>query len=103
MPDLTAVRKRTRPDTSKLSGEPLAIHEAAIFQNAVGQQEAIGADEIDLRTGRHASKQLAENTCRGALAYGNTSGEANDIGNPGVRVSEEVRRGVEEVLTGDEI
>ncbi len=48
--------------------EPLAAHQAALFQHLVGIEEAVGGDQLHPRMFRPALQQGLQNTGRGAFA-----------------------------------
>ncbi len=70
--------------------EPLAAHQAALFQHLVGVEKAVGGDQLHPRVLRPALQQRLHDARRGALAACHTAGDADDVGALAARLTEEL-------------
>ena len=59
-------------------GEALAVQDPAGLEHAVGQQEAIGGDQLDPRMVRPAAEQGLEHAGGGGLAHRHRTGDPDD-------------------------
>ena len=62
-------------------GEALAVHNAALFEHAVGIQEAVGGDEPHLWMVGPTRQQRLQDSGERALAHSHAAGHADDIRN----------------------
>ena len=73
-------------------GEALALQESPALELGVGEEEAVGRHELDLRRVGPAREHLAQDAGGRRLADGHGSGHADDEGRPGRALAEEVAR-----------
>ena len=78
--------------------EPLAGHQAALLEDGVGVEEAVGGDEVDVRMVRPARQQRLQDAGERALADGDAAGHADHVGHPWRHRPEERRRHTGQVL-----
>ena len=79
-------------------GEALAVHDAALLEDPVGVQEAIGGDEVDLRMVGPACEQFLEDAGEGALADGDAPGHTDHEGHLRGERAQEGGAGLVQVL-----
>ena len=61
-------------------GEALAGHEPALLEDPVGQEEAVGGDQVHPRRVRESGEQMGDEAGRRRLADGDRSGHRDDEG-----------------------
>jgi len=83
--------------------KPLAVHDAALDQDLVREDEAVGGDEIHLRMVGPAREQGPQDARGGALPHRHAAGDAYDEGHVGRGVSEEGVGHQPELLGGRDI
>ena len=84
--------------------EALALHQAAPLELGIGQEEAVGGDELDLGRVGPAREQRLEHARRGRLADGDRAGDADDVGDLDLGLGhQEALRRLEQPLRGRDI
>ena len=73
--------------------ESLAVHQSAGFQVLGGVQKAVGGDQVHAWAGLPSLQQHLEHAGGGGLAHGHGATHADDVGNLGILLTEEDRRG----------
>jgi len=84
-------------------GEALAVHNAAVFEHAVGVQEAVGCDEPHLWMIGPTRQQCLQDSGEGALAHGHAAGHADHVGDLRAHRAQEGRAHLLQVLRGADI
>ena len=67
----------------------LLLHQALPFEHGIGEQKAVGGDQIDLRPRRPARQQRLQHARGGRFADRHRAGDADDVGHLAVFDAEE--------------
>ena len=95
---LQVAEERQQPLRVVALREPLALHQPALQQDGVGEQEAVRGHEVDLRVIGPPRQQRLQDAGERALADRHAAGDADDVRDARRHGSEERRRHPGQVL-----